>query len=90
MSYVRHSRNVRTLVTFGQTKDKLAKTAKEAGVQSIIFADWMEDAVQIAFEQSNAGEVILLSPACASWDQYKTFEERGGRFITAVEKLSSI
>lgn len=82
-------KNVRTLVAFGQTKDKLAKTAKEAGVKTIIFAEWMEDAVQHAFHQSKSGDVILLSPACASWDQYKTFEERGGRFITAIEELSS-
>ncbi|TWI55776.1 UDP-N-acetylmuramoyl-L-alanine--D-glutamate ligase [Halalkalibacter nanhaiisediminis] len=83
-------KNVHTLVTFGQTKDKLTKVAKEAGVKSIIVADLMEDAVQKAFDQSNEGDVILLSPACASWDQYKTFEERGERFINAVQKLSTI
>ena len=43
--------------------------------------------VPIAFELSKPGDVILLSPACASWDQYKTFEVRGDIFIDAVHKL---
>ncbi len=83
-----HLRNVRVLVAFGETKEKLAKTAKDAGVETIVFADWIEDAVESAYCHSNRGDVILLSPACASWDQYKTFEERGERFIRAVHKLT--
>lgn len=82
--------NVHTLVTFGESKQKLADTAKKAGVKNIIYAKWMEDAVEKAFAQSNEGDIILLSPACASWDQYRTFEERGNRFIDAIEKLQQI
>lgn len=81
--------NVRVLVAFGETKEKLAKTAKRVGIENIFFAEWVEDAVKIAFEHSKRGDVILLSPACASWDQYKTFEERGERFIKAVGKLKN-
>ncbi|WP_332690033.1 UDP-N-acetylmuramoyl-L-alanine--D-glutamate ligase [Halalkalibacter lacteus] len=79
--------NVKALVTFGQTKEKLAKTAKKANVDTILFAQSIEDAVKSAYEQSERGDVILLSPACASWDQFKTFEERGERFVQAVEHL---
>ncbi|WP_227935724.1 UDP-N-acetylmuramoyl-L-alanine--D-glutamate ligase [Alkalihalobacillus deserti] len=80
--------NVKALVTFGQTKEKLARVAKEAGVETILFADQMEEAVNLAFSQSRLDDVILLSPACASWDQYKTFEERGKRFVEAIERLT--
>ncbi|MDT8859122.1 UDP-N-acetylmuramoyl-L-alanine--D-glutamate ligase [Alkalihalobacillus sp. MEB130] len=82
-------KNVKALVTFGETKEKLAKTAKEAKVERIVFVNTMEEAVQAAYDQSESGDVILLSPACASWDQYKTFEERGLRFVKAVETLQA-
>jgi UDP-N-acetylmuramoylalanine--D-glutamate ligase len=79
--------NVKTLVTFGQTKEKLAKVAKEVNVETILFTETIEEAVRKAYNQSKQGDIILLSPACASWDQFKTFEERGDRFVQAVERL---
>ncbi|WP_043933422.1 UDP-N-acetylmuramoyl-L-alanine--D-glutamate ligase [Bacillus sp. EB01] len=80
-------KNVRTLVTFGQTAGKLEKAASAAGIKTVIRADNVEGAVPVAFQHSEPGDVILLSPACASWDQYKTFEVRGDMFIEAVHKL---
>jgi UDP-N-acetylmuramoylalanine--D-glutamate ligase len=79
--------NVKGLVTFGQTAEKLAEAGKAAGIETIKRADNVEDAVPAAFSLSEAGDVILLSPACASWDQYKTFEQRGDMFINSVHKL---
>ncbi|ARK31094.1 UDP-N-acetylmuramoylalanine--D-glutamate ligase [Halalkalibacter krulwichiae] len=80
-------KNVKALIAFGQTKEKLAKAANQAGVKTVLFANLMEDAVDLAFKHSNKEDVVLLSPACASWDQYKTFEERGKRFVEAVQSL---
>ncbi|KRG14163.1 UDP-N-acetylmuramoyl-L-alanine--D-glutamate ligase [Lederbergia galactosidilytica] len=79
--------NVKALVLFGQTAEKLEKIGKKAGIQTIIHVDNVEEAVPTAYELSTRGDVILLSPACASWDQYKTFEVRGDIFIEAVHKL---
>jgi len=79
--------NVKALITFGQTAPKLEEAAKAAGIKAIKRVDNVEKAVPVAFELSEKGDVILLSPACASWDQYKTFEVRGDIFIEAVHKL---
>lgn len=79
--------HVKTLLTFGQTAPKLVKAAEKAGIKVIKCVDNVEQAVQEAFALSEEGDVILLSPACASWDQFKTFEERGDMFIQAVHKL---
>ncbi|MGI8384556.1 UDP-N-acetylmuramoyl-L-alanine--D-glutamate ligase [Robertmurraya sp. P23] len=79
--------NVKTVVTFGQTAPKIEEAAQKAGIKTIVRVDNVEKAVPVAFTHSSPGDVILLSPACASWDQYKTFEVRGDIFINAVHKL---
>ena len=47
----------------------------------------MEDAVKKAFELSKPKDIVVLSPACASFDLYKNFEERGKDFKNIVNKL---
>ncbi|WP_407644184.1 UDP-N-acetylmuramoyl-L-alanine--D-glutamate ligase [Falsibacillus albus] len=80
-------KNVKALITFGQTAPKIEEIGRRAGIEKIQRVDNVEKAVPAAYECSNEGDVILLSPACASWDQYKTFEVRGDIFINAVHKL---
>jgi UDP-N-acetylmuramoylalanine--D-glutamate ligase len=79
--------NVKAIILFGQTAPKIARVAKQAGIETIEYVDNVEKAVPVAYQLSEPGDVILLSPACASWDQYKTFEQRGDIFINAVHKL---
>lgn len=78
--------HVKTMIVFGETKQKLKQIADEQKIACKMVNDVIE-ATKIAYEYSNEGDVILLSPACASWDQYKTFEERGDMFIHSVHKL---
>jgi UDP-N-acetylmuramoylalanine--D-glutamate ligase len=47
----------------------------------------MKEAVEKAWELSESGDSILLSPACASWDQYKTFEKRGEDFVKEIKHI---
>lgn len=80
--------NVKALVTFGETADLMIEAAKEAGISQIEKVANVEAAVPKAYALSSPGDVILLSPAAASWDQYANFEVRGDRFIEAVEQLT--
>ncbi|MED3573508.1 UDP-N-acetylmuramoyl-L-alanine--D-glutamate ligase [Cytobacillus praedii] len=80
-------KNVKSVVTFGQTAEKIERAAESAGIKTIKRVDNVEKAVPVAYQLSEPGDVILLSPACASWDQYKTFEVRGDIFIQAVHML---
>jgi UDP-N-acetylmuramoylalanine--D-glutamate ligase len=80
-------KKIKALITFGQTAEKLERVGREAGIKTIIRVDNVEKAVPVAFDLSEADDIILLSPACASWDQYKTFEVRGDIFVNAVHKL---
>ncbi|GAA0613058.1 UDP-N-acetylmuramoyl-L-alanine--D-glutamate ligase [Virgibacillus siamensis] len=78
---------VKGMVLFGETAGKLEKVAEQAGISFVTCAETMNEAVTIAYRQSAEGDVVLLSPACASWDQYRTFEQRGDMFIQAVHTL---
>lgn len=78
---------VKAILALGETAGRLVDFAASCGVEHVVKADSMEEAVQEAFSISREGDQILLSPACASWDQYPNFEERGDAFIDAVLKL---
>ncbi|MGY4689732.1 UDP-N-acetylmuramoyl-L-alanine--D-glutamate ligase [Salibacterium sp. K-3] len=80
-------KKTKAAVFYGETKEKLAEAAKEAGMESWELADTLEEAVETGFKLSDEKDVFLLSPACASWDQFQTFEERGDHFIRAVKSL---
>ncbi|MFD1671136.1 UDP-N-acetylmuramoyl-L-alanine--D-glutamate ligase [Agrilactobacillus yilanensis] len=78
--------HVKAAVVYGETKQLMAKSLKAAGVAQIEVLDTLDEAVKAAMAIVTAGDVLLLSPAAASWDQFHTFEERGDRFIEDVQK----
>ena len=78
---------VNNLVVYGQTADKVIESAQKADVSNIVKVNNLTEAVPEAYKQSDPEDVILLSPAAASWDQFHTFEERGDLFIKEVETL---
>lgn len=79
--------NVKEIIVNGETAKKLKETAQKAHITVIKESSRVSESVKIAYADSMEGDVILLSPAAASWDQYKTFEERGDEFIEAVKNL---
>ena len=78
---------VRELVLLGETADIIAATAKEKGFTKIHMTKSIEEAVEKAYALSSPEWDILLSPACASWDMFRDFEERGQKFKEAVQAL---
>ncbi|HET9215257.1 MAG TPA: UDP-N-acetylmuramoyl-L-alanine--D-glutamate ligase [Gaiellaceae bacterium] len=70
----------------GESADEIAEALAAAGVR-FRHSRHLERAVAEAHEDAERGEVVLLSPACASYDQFRDFEERGARFRELVESL---
>ncbi len=78
---------VKYLVLIGQTKEKIAGTARRCGFHDIIMAETLEEAVQICADRAVSGDAVLLSPACASWGMFPNYEVRGRRFKELVNQL---
>lgn len=78
-----HLKNVKYIICYGQTKERIKAWSK---VDCKVVEN-LEEATKKAYELSEPGDTILLSPACASWDQFNSFEERGTLFKEVINKL---
>ena len=79
--------NVYALVLLGETAQKIKECAQNKGFDNIIVVKDMKEAVNASYQIAKDGDVVLLSPACASWDMYKSFEVRGIDFKDNVNNL---
>lgn len=78
---------VKKLILLGATKDKIAVTAERNGFTDYEFAETLEMAVKRASEIAAPGDAVLLSPACASWDMFDSYEQRGRLFKDYANRL---
>ncbi len=78
--------NVRLVITYGETKERINEFCKRINKECIV-VDNLEQATKEAYVKSNANDIILLSPACASWDQFKDFEQRGTMYTEYINNL---
>lgn len=79
-------KNVKLILGIGQCRKRVLEFGNSLGIKTIIH-EHLKDAFKDAYKNSASGDVILLSPSSASWDQYKECEERGAEFKKLVEEL---
>jgi len=77
---------VKSLILLGLAADEMEQAARDEGVQTIIRATTFADGVEKAIAEAVPGDVVLLSPACTSWDMFKSYEERGELFKELVRR----
>lgn len=82
------AKRCKNVVLIGQAAPLLAEALNSVGFTKILQADSMREAVQKARETAREGDLVLLSPACASMDMFKNYEERGTVFKTLVSQMS--
>ena len=75
---------VKKAVVLGQAKPAIVEALEKAGFDDYIEKDTFEEAVSAAAGLAEAGDLVLLSPACASWDMFNSYEERGQLFKQLV------
>jgi UDP-N-acetylmuramoylalanine--D-glutamate ligase len=78
---------IKALLVLGETAEKIIQTAESKGFRSVYHVSTIGEAVRKAYEMAKPGWNVLLSPACASWDMFKDFEERGRVFKDAIHNI---
>ena len=81
--------NVKTIICYGETKEILKNYFSEKGFECVV-VDTISEATKEAYKKAIKGDIILLSPAHASWDQYKCFEDRGNDFKNIVKEIKRL
>ncbi len=78
---------VKQLILIGEAKERMGREL--GGLTSTAMAKTLEDAVLLAYQTAKRGEVVLLSPACSSFDMFKDYKERGNVFKEAVFRINT-
>ncbi len=73
------------MILIGEAKERIEPRIRE--FDSNVMVETLEEAVQIAYQHAKAGDIILLSPACSSFDMFKDYKERGRVFKEIVSRL---
>lgn len=78
------SGKVKKLVVLGECANDIVSSVEKNGFRDYALAKDFDEAFDMAVSVASSGDVVLLSPACASWDSFNNFEERGDRFKELV------
>ena len=78
---------VKHMMLLGKTAPKIKETAERLGFTKMTMCKDMDECVKVAYKLASPGDTVLLSPACASWDMYTCFEQRGEHFKNCVRDL---
>ena len=78
-------KRVKILILLGEAKEKINRAIGDFAETYLVGT--FEEAVLVAFQKSRSGDIILLSPGCASFDMFRNFEERGDYFKKLVNQL---
>jgi len=76
---------VKALILLGEAREKIAGAIGD--ITETVFVDSLKEAVEVSMSKASAGDVVLLSPGCTSFDMFANFEERGRKFKEAVNKI---
>ena len=78
---------IKNFIVIGETKQKILAAAAKNNVSNVFACQTLKEALGLAWDLSESGECVLLSPACASFDMFSNFEERGKAFSKFVKEL---
>lgn len=83
--FIEYGHKIKKLILMGETAPQMKKEAR--GIKDITIVNNMREAVEFSYDHMEENDIVLLSPACASWGMYKSYIERGNEFKELVNKL---
>ena len=83
-SIFKHTQHTKMILTFGEMGEKIKQTAISQGYTDVLSFKKMSEAVIYAISLARTNDVVLLSPACASYDEFNSYAERGDSFAKIV------
>lgn len=85
--FVKFRDKIKYVVAFGMARKKVMRSAKRSGFDNVRMSKTFEEGVKIAYSLSQEKDTVLLSPACTSFDEFKSYSERGEKFESIVKDL---
>jgi len=85
--WIKNFDRVKYLILIGEVKNKIASQCEELGFKNYLLADSFIEAVKKSYDLASPGDCVLLSPACASWDMFDNFEQRGNLFKQIINSF---
>lgn len=83
-----HLNHIKAAYLYGQSKEKMLEAFSQVkSIHELKLFDNLEEATRAAYKVADQGDIVLFSPACASWDQFKNFEIRGDHFVNYINQL---
>lgn len=82
--------SVKNIILFGETKDLIKKSLDEVKFTNVNIVDSLEKAIELSYEIAKPDQIVLFSPACASYDMFKSYIQRGLIFKKEVQKLKGV
>lgn len=82
-------KNIENIAIFGETKQKIAFSAQKYKFKNFYICDTLKASTLLLYQLAKEGEVVLLSPACASFDCFKNYEDRGNYFKKIVKEIEN-
>ena len=87
--FLEHIPLLKNIIVFGETKQKILDAVARCEVSNVYETKSFNEAIKLGYELSEKNEVVLLSPACASFDMFSNFEERGDVFCKIVRNMQN-
>ena len=81
-----YGNKIKKVIAFGDARKKIMKFAKKSAFENISCHKLFYDAVKSAYNYAKDGDVVLLSPACASFDEFNSYAERGDTFVNIIKE----